>query len=1538
MTLSLAKLKTVFLSILFLHLSVLCSPLFSQYVLQSTDVTISSNYITACSISDFNTAAYDYGNIKIPGQINGTAIFGIGGNPFHGGAMQAKGITALTLPGSIAQIGVFAFADNEISSVTISEGTTRIMSGAFSNNKLTNVTLPSTLKELYNLAFDGNTGLIGIPLPVNSTPGFAGWKDSNGKLYAGGDVITDFTLDYMAQFVEKYTLTDADVTITNGTITACSNSIVGATIVIPDTLQGQEVTGIAANVFSALNIAKIVLPTPETLGFTGWLSGTGTSYNGGANVSNLNTSYTAQFITTYTLTDADVTISSGVISACNNVDNANIIVIPDTLQNQEVTGIGANVFFGYSSVSQIILPASENPNFIAWMSGTGTRYESGATATDLSTTYTALFRFTLTNADVTINGGIISACSNVNNGTVIIIPDTLQNQEVIGIVANVFSSFGNISEITLPTPEASNFVSWISGTGIAYAGGATITDFTTSYTILLNNDWYTLTDADANVDQEGWLQSVSYDFAAKNIIIPDTIDGNPVKKILWGNFEDVGLKKVKLPATVEIIDAYAFIHNQIESIELSDSTYIEMGEGCFNDNILQEINGVPTNGFIYARNSDGSNDSTIIMSYGGGETIMDFIPVNASKLGGACFAECELTSVTIPDNILWIDRYVFYENPKLTPTLPTYTNWIDSKGATHNGGTVISDFSLAYIANLQHTLTDADVVVQEGQIIAYTNNTDYTLITVPEILDGQTVTGIRAGVFENKKIYEMYLPAQTSLSGFDGWINFKGNSVAQSNGTYTIKDFGISYITKLPQYTLTSMDVVMNGNTLRSCSFPFIISDIIIPEILNGQIVKKLGYSSFIQKGITSVKLPATLEEIGEESLSKNLFTSITIPANVTTIEQYAFYGGWTDIDSYLSSVTFEEGSRLKEIGISAFNSCDRITQIDLPDSVEMIGDKAFYLSNLKSIIIPASIKTIGDEAFCNQGVSKWQLTSVVFENNSNLKYLGAGAFANNLALATTGFKLPSSAIPNFKYWRCSGLGTVKSQYSEEESTTILTAQYVAQYPDTLKNSNVTVVNNYITKFSMGNILSNYIVIPDTLDGQAVIGIKENYVFGPFSQYNFREITLPQTLEYIPEYAFWRTDLSDIIIPEKVVHIGKHAFSGTNISYITLPNNATVGFAGWFNGNGKYIELTDSGYVATNMGVSYTATYKVLFCDYDGTVLYTDTVKHYGSAVPPADPSRSGYTFTGWDKSYSNITQGIIVTATYSNNTPGIYMVTFKDWNGTVLSTQTVAENNAATAPSDPSRTGYTFIGWDTDFSKVTSDLTVTAQYSQNGVTNYTVTFKDWDDTVLSTQTVAENSAASAPANPSRIGYTFTGWDTDFSKVTSNLMVTAQYTIKSYSVAYRADENGTVSSENQTVNYGSSAAPVTATPNDGYTFVKWQDKDGNKLSTDNPFTLTKVTCDSIVYAVFEKSTGVEVISTISNLSVYPNPTEGLVTISLDNEEGIVQLIVYNITGEIVFNNPVFNGGPVDLSDLNKGIYLVKVNSEGKFSIVKLIKQ
>jgi hypothetical protein len=158
-------------------------------------------------------------------------------------------------------------------------------------------------------------------------------------------------------------------------------------------------------------------------------------------------------------------------------------------------------------------------------------------------------------------------------------------------------------------------------------------------------------------------------------------------------------------------------------------------------------------------------------------------------------------------------------------------------------------------------------------------------------------------------------------------------------------------------------------------------------------------------------------------------------------------------------------------------------------------------------------------------------------------------------------------------------------------------------------------------------------------------------------------------------------------------------------------------------------QATVSGAMGTadvTVTVTYTpASHTVTFKDWDGTVLKTETVAHGEHATAPNAPTREGYIFTHWDPNpeTTEITENLIITAQYTRE--GFFIVTFKDWNGRVLKTEEVERGHDATAPEEaPSRTGFTFNGWDKDFTNVQSDLVVYATYATQVTKVYTITLQ----------------------------------------------------------------------------------------------------------------------------------------------------------------------------------------------------------------------
>lgn len=151
----------------------------------------------------------------------------------------------------------------------------------------------------------------------------------------------------------------------------------------------------------------------------------------------------------------------------------------------------------------------------------------------------------------------------------------------------------------------------------------------------------------------------------------------------------------------------------------------------------------------------------------------------------------------------------------------------------------------------------------------------------------------------------------------------------------------------------------------------------------------------------------------------------------------------------------------------------------------------------------------------------------------------------------------------------------------------------------------------------------------------------------------------------------------DLVIPsvspdgDIVMGIDGSAFAGEEITSVSIPNTIEEIGRKAFNG---CTELTDVYYDGTeeewnNISISAGNTpiesatkhfkevevesYTVTFVDYNGTVLKTETVNSGESATAPADPSRDGYTFVGWDKTYSNVTGDLTITAMYEEISSG---------------------------------------------------------------------------------------------------------------------------------------------------------------------------------------------------------------------------------------------------------------------------------------------
>jgi hypothetical protein len=195
------------------------------------------------------------------------------------------------------------------------------------------------------------------------------------------------------------------------------------------------------------------------------------------------------------------------------------------------------------------------------------------------------------------------------------------------------------------------------------------------------------------------------------------------------------------------------------------------------------------------------------------------------------------------------------------------------------------------------------------------------------------------------------------------------------------------------------------------------------------------------------------------------------------------------------------------------------------------------------------------------------------------------------------------------------------------------------------------------------------------------------------------------------------------------------------------------------------------------------------------------------------------------------------------------YTVTFVDHDDAVLSSQTVEEGTDATAPTAPTRTGYRFIGWDTDFTKVISDLEVKAVYEP---LTYSITFAPGTHgafTSVTTGSLAYGTATPAPPHPiGATGWTFDGWSpAPASIVTGNATYTATWkatppppSSPTYTVAFLPGDHGAFTTE---VHRGIPAQAATPAPpvlaaHEGWLFDGWSPALTSIVTGDVTYTAT----------------------------------------------------------------------------------------------------
>ena len=215
-----------------------------------------------------------------------------------------------------------------------------------------------------------------------------------------------------------------------------------------------------------------------------------------------------------------------------------------------------------------------------------------------------------------------------------------------------------------------------------------------------------------------------------------------------------------------------------------------------------------------------------------------------------------------------------------------------------------------------------------------------------------------------------------------------------------------------------------------------------------------------------------------------------------------------------------------------------------------------------------------------------------------------------------------------------------------------------------------------------------------------------------------------------------------------------HVSGGTFYRGLTMNKNAKLSGKPMNTG----ADINDKTNIPNPTGTPVTVTY-----DYGerGGIYAKQIVQAGEKAIEPDVPSRQGYQFTDWyldDTKYdfaAPVTGDMTLTAKWTANS---YTITFDTDGGSEVAPIAQDYGTAINAPAAPTKTGYTFMGWEPELPAImpAEDMTLTAQWRIN---RYTVTFDTDGGSAVAPITQDYGTAITAPADPTREGYTFIGWD-----------------------------------------------------------------------------------------------------------------------------------------------------------------------------------
>lgn len=766
----------------------------------------------------------------------------------------------------------------------------------------------------------------------------------------------------------------------------------------------------------------------------------------------------------------------------------------------------------------------------------------------------------------------------------------------------------------------------------------------------------------------------------------------------------------------------------------------------------------------------------------------------------------------------------------------------------------------------------------------------------------------------------------------------------------------------------------ISGNNVTVASYPHVVGalwiygDLTIPEnVTNNGItytVTAIGIRAFEdQRGLTSVTFPNTITSIdgmafadcggltavifpdtntsisiGSHAFSGcNSLTSVTFPSSITTIGNHSFYGC-----NNLSYIAFS--NNLISIGNAAFANCGGLTSVTIPSSVSTIGAAAFQGCNMLDTFNYYAINcTMNDPIF----YSTYNQHNPTVINIGDSVITIPGYFLYGCSnISSLSIPISVSRIGSYAFKDCSGLTSIT-------------------FPSSLITIGQRAFEN-CTGLSSLTIPSSV----DSINGNAFKGCT-----------GLITINLPNFMEYIGSSAFYGcSSLTSIILPNSITRMYYGTFTNcSSLASITMGNSvATIDQNAFYGCSG----LTEIRCLATTAptisdanafsGVPNSiivkipcgsqASYYSLWGDYFSnftesasmlnansldttmgfvTILSQPTCQN--STATAFASANSGYHFLQWSNGITanpytlTLLSDSTITAEFAHNQHNVLVQSSNGNIGSVDGSGTYNEFDTITLVAYPIE-HYHFVRWsdgNTDNPRqyiVTGDATLTAYFAIDTHSVSVVSNDIARGMVNSTGTEFVYGTPCTVTATAYTGFEFIRWSNGVTANPYTFAVLGDVELTAIFVAPGEETYTVTVSVNDptmgtaTVNGNASASvtsgtevTLTATSNEGYRFVRWNDNNTNAVRT------ITVTSDMSFTATFEAMGSTEGIDEADGQTVVVYAAEG--SIHIDAAQP-AEASIYDMMGHRLATVTTGTSTP-----LPAGVYLVKVGTQPARKVV-----